>query len=86
MPRVPRAKRPRAQVKPKDPVWEVVKRLHLPMIEARAFMSALYHMGYGMNELGHDEGDTVKTLAGAARKRLEVISEGVTDLVQMARE
>jgi len=39
-----------------------------------------------MNELGNDEGDTVKTLAGAARRRLEIIDDGVIDLIQIARD
>jgi hypothetical protein len=87
MPRARRAsKRARAKAKPKDPVFEIVKRMHLPMIEARAFMSALYLMGYGMNELGSDDGDTVKTLAGAARERLEIIDDTVIDLIQIARD
>ena len=87
MPRARRAsKRPRAKPKPPDPVWEIVKRMHLPMIEAHAFMSALYLMGYGMNELDSDDGDTVKTLAGAARERLKIIDDGVIDLIQIARD
>jgi hypothetical protein len=85
MPRARRAPK-RSRVKPEpDPVFEIVKRMHLPMIEARAFLSALYLMGYGMNELGSDDGDTVKTLAEAARERLEIIDDGVHDLIQAAR-
>ena len=86
MPRARRApKRSRTKPEP-DPVLEIVKRMHLPMIEARAFMSALHLMGYGMNELGSDDGDTVKTLAGAARERLEIIDDTVIDLIQIARD
>lgn len=80
-----RARRPRAKAAKPDPVFEIVKHLHLPMLEARAFMNALFLMGHGMNELGRDDGETILTLAGAARERLEIIDDAVIDLVQVER-
>jgi hypothetical protein len=81
-----RARRPRAEAAKPDPVFEIVKHLHLPMLEARAFMNALFLMGHGMNELGRDDGETILTLAGAARERLEIIDDAVIDLIQVVRE
>lgn len=86
MPRTRRAKQSRAQAKPKDPVFEIIKEMHLPMIELRAILNALFFMGYGMCEHGRDDGETIYTLAGRARKQLEFIDDKVTDLVQIARD
>ena len=88
MPRVRRAYKIRAREaqKPPEPVFEIIKRMHLPMIEARSLINALALMGRGMSELGRDDGETVMTLADAARERLEIIDDGVTDLVQAARD
>jgi hypothetical protein len=86
MPRARRAKRPRAKAKPKDPVWEIIKAMHLPRIELRSILNALFFMGYGMCEHGRDDGETIYTLAKAARQRLEFIDDKVTDLIQLTRD
>jgi hypothetical protein len=36
--------------------------------------------------MGRDDGETVMTLADAARKRLEIIDDGMIDLVQAKRD
>lgn len=86
MARARRATRPRAKAKPKDPVWEIVKAMHLPRIELRSILNALFFMGYGMCEHGHDDGETIYTLAKRAQEQLAFIDEQVTDLVQIARD
>lgn len=86
MPRARRAKRPRAKAKPKDPVWEIVKAMHLPRIELRSILNALFFMGYGMCEHGRDDGETIYTLARRAKKQFAFIEEQVTDLLQLARD
>jgi hypothetical protein len=89
MGRARRATRPRAKAKPakpKDPVWEIVKAKHLPMIELRSILNALFFMGYGMCEHGRDDGETIYTLAKRAQELLAFIEEQVTDLVQIARD
>ena len=86
MPRARRAKRPRAKAKPKDPVWEIVKAMHLPTIEPRSILNALFFMGYGMCEHGRDDGETIYTLARRAKKQFAFIEEQVTDLIQIARD
>jgi hypothetical protein len=80
-----RTRRPHAKAAKPDPVFEIVKHMHLPMLEARAFMNALFLMGHGMNELGRDDGETILTLAGAARERLEIIDDAIVDLIQVER-
>ncbi len=90
MPGTARARRKRSRVpgnaKPAvDPIWELVKQMHLPMEEARGLMQALVLMGHGMEELGRDDAGAVLTLARAAYERLEVIDETWTDMVQVAR-
>jgi len=86
MARARRATRPRAKAKSKDPVWEIVKAMHLPRIELRAILNALFFMGYGMCEHGHDDGETVYTLAKRAQEQFAFIDEQVTDLIQVARD
>ena len=89
MSRPRRAKQSRAKAKPakpKDPVWEIVKAMHLPAIELRSILNALFFMGYGMCEHGRDDGETIYTLAERAREQLAFIEEQVTDLVQVARD
>ena len=89
MSRPRRAKQSRAKAKPakpEDPVWEIVKAMHLPRIELRAILNALFFMGYGMCEHGHDDGETIYTLAKRAQEQLAFIDEQVTDLVQIARD
>ncbi len=68
-----------------DPIFEIVKRMHLPQIEAAGLLDALVLMGHGMTELGRDDAGAVLTLAQAARERLHLIDEGCIDLVQAAR-
>jgi microcystin degradation protein MlrC len=88
MPRRKRAsgKRRRASSPGKcaDPVFEIVKRMHLPQVEAAGLLDALVLMGHGMRELGRDDADAVLTLAEAARERLRLIDDGCLDLVQVA--
>jgi|GEM_PF-3820227 len=86
MPRQACVKTAAREIQAPDPVFEIIKVMQVPMIEARAFMNALYLMEYGMNEFGCDDGDTVQTLAGAARERLEIIDDAVIDLIQIAPE
>ena len=89
MARARRAARPRAKskpAKPKDPVWEIVKAMHLPRIELRSILNALFFMGYGMCEHGRDDGETIYTLAKRAQEQFAFIEEQVTDLVQVARD
>ncbi len=78
--------RPRAVAKPvADPIWELVKQMHLPMEEARGLMQALVLMGHGMEELGRDDAGAVLTIARAACERLEIIDETWIDMIQIAR-
>ena len=89
MSRARRAKQSRAKAKPakpRDPVWEIVKAMHLPAIELRSILNALFFMGYGMCEHGRDDGETIYTLAKRAQKQFAFIQEQVTDLVQVARD
>jgi predicted GNAT superfamily acetyltransferase len=60
--------------------------MHLLRIELRSILNALFFMGYGLCEHGHDEGETIYTLASRAREQLAFIEEQVTDLVQIARD
>ena len=90
MPRAKTApgKRQRLRAAPKcvdDPVLDVLKRMHLPQIEAAGFLDALVLMGHGMRELGRADADAVLTLAEAAHERLRLIDEGHIDLIQAAR-
>jgi hypothetical protein len=68
-----------------DPLWPIIKRMHLPQIEAAGFLDALVLMGHGMTELGRADAGAVLTLAEAARERLRLIDEGHIDLIQAAR-
>jgi hypothetical protein len=78
--------RARAAAKPAaDPIWALVKQMHLPMEEARGLMQALVLMGHGMAELGRDEAGAVLTLARAACARLDIIDDTWTDMIQIAR-
>jgi hypothetical protein len=86
MSRTRRAKQSRAKAKPKDPIFEIIKAMHLPRIELRSILNALFFMGYGLCEHGHDEGETIYTLAKRAREQFAFIEEQVTDLVQAARD
>ena len=89
MSRPRRAKQSRAKAKPakpEDPVWEIVKAMHLPAIELRSILNALFFMGYGMCEHGRDDGETIYTLARRAREQLEIIDDGVIDLIQLTRD
>jgi len=89
MSRAGRAKQSRGKAKPakpKDPVWEIVKAIHLPAIELRSILNALFFMGYGMCEHGRNDGETIYTLASRAKEQLAFIEEQVTDLVQVARD
>ena len=67
-----------------DPVFEIVKRMHLPQAEAAGLLDALVLMGHGMRELGRADAEAVLTLAQAARERLRLIEDGCLDLVQIA--
>jgi hypothetical protein len=80
------ARRPCEKTKPKDPVWEIVKAMPLPKIELRSILNALFFMGYGLCEHGHDEGETIYTLAKRAQEQFAFIEEQVTDLAQAARD
>ena len=86
MSRPRRARQSRAKARPKDPVFEIVKAMHLPTIEVRAILNALFFMGYGMCEHGRDDGEAIYTLARRAQKQFAFIEERVTDLIQAARE
>lgn len=86
MARARRAKQSRAKAEPKDPVWEIVKAMHLPMIELRSILNALFFMGYGMCEHGRDDGETIYTFAKRAQEQLAFIDDQVTDLIQIARD
>ncbi len=80
-------KPPRAKSRKRpDIIMEYIKRMHLPMLEARALMEALSLVGRGMNELGRDEGDAVMTVAEAAAERLEAVSDTWRDFIQALRE
>lgn len=68
-----------------DPIWKLVKQMHLPMEEARGLMQALVLMGHGMEELGRDDAGAVLTIARAACERLEIIDETWIDMIQIAR-
>jgi hypothetical protein len=86
MARARRATRPRAKAEPKDPIFEIVKAMHLPMIELRSIINALFFMGYGMCEHGRDDGETIYTLAKRAQEQLAFIDDQVIDLIQIARD
>jgi hypothetical protein len=86
MPRARRAKQSRAKAKPRDPIWEIVKATHLPAIELRSILNALFFMGYGLCEHGHDDGETIYPLAKRAQEQFAFIEEQVTDLIQVARD
>ena len=86
MARAGRATRPRAKAKPKDPVWEIVKAMHLPEIELRSILNALFFIGYGLCEHGHDDGETTYTLAKRAQEQFAFIEDQVRDLIQVARD
>lgn len=79
-----RPARPTAKCEP-DPILEIAKQMHLPMIEVAGLLDALVLMGHGMTELGRDDAGAVLTIAQAARERLHLIDEGCIDLMQAAR-
>ena len=84
MSRARRAKQSRA--KAKDPVWEIAKAMHLPMIELRSILNALFFLCYGMCEHGRDDGETIDTLAKRAQEQLAFIDDQMIDLIQIARD
>ena len=55
------------------------------MLEARGMVQALMLVGRGMEELGRDECDAVKSVATAAYQRIEIIDDLWTDFIQDLR-
>lgn len=64
---------------------ELIRDMHVSMNEAMALMQALRLMGYGMTELGRDEGDAVLAVADAACERLKTVDDTWIDFIQVVR-
>ena len=67
-------------------IIDYCKKLHLPMLEARGLLQALILVGRGMEELGREDCDAVRSVAEAAYQRIEIIGDLWIDFIQDLRE
>ena len=79
-------RRPPGKKREPSLIIDYAMKLHLPMLEARGMVQALILVGRGMEELGREECDAVKSVAEAAYARIEIIDELWIDFIQDLRD